>query len=195
MRQRAGPQSWHGAVPGSRGRKGQVHRDMVRHRPQHGTQFRSPTASSSEWLFLTSPLRSCPIFSQALRRVRKKAEEAKKATKSQGQVQEEGAGHSRAPTREVHGQQCHSHSSRPCSYPRWLRHRGHWRTPCFAVPSITTAPILFAHALRHRLLLPFYLPAEGVHFVYTSSQYVTSVLPRGCGDVVNFERSRFRLVA
>src|ERR1700722_14549498 len=55
VRQRPGPQSGPASVDGPRPRKGQVRRYVVRHRPQHGTQFRSPTATDRHRLYLTSP--------------------------------------------------------------------------------------------------------------------------------------------
>src|SRR4051812_1081536 len=66
-RQRPGAQSRPGAVHGPRHRGGQVGRDVVRHRPEYGTQFRSPTATrmiTCPWLTLDA----CPIFSQPPRR-------------------------------------------------------------------------------------------------------------------------------
>src|SRR3954451_17481987 len=45
VRQRPGAQSRPAAVHGPRPREGQDGRDVVRHRPEHGTQFRSPTAT------------------------------------------------------------------------------------------------------------------------------------------------------
>src|SRR6185437_16177239 len=62
VRQRPGAQSRPAAIHGPRPREGQVRRDVVRHRPEHGAQFRSPTATGMITCSWLHPTRSPNFF-------------------------------------------------------------------------------------------------------------------------------------